>query len=1455
MVSKTQFGLGAALLSACFAWPVGAQTYAIATFAGGGLPVNIPGTTASLTGPQSAVAADGAGNLYFVDGNTVLKLNASTSTLTLVAGNGTAGYSGDGGLAVSAQLNNPYGLALDGAGNLYIADAGNNAIRMVAGGSGSAVITTIAGTGTPGFQGDNGPAASALLNSPYGLAVDGQGNIYFADSGNSRIRRISAGTITTIAGNGTAGFSGDNGPATNAEFNSPHGVATDSSGNVYVADTGNNRIRQISGGAIGTVAGNGTAGFSGDAGPATAAQLNVPCGVAVDSAGNLYIAEYYNNRIRKVSGSVISTVAGKGTQGFSGDSGPAASAQLNNPFAVAVDGSGNLFIADYGNDRIRRVSAGTIATVAGSGTSGFAGDNGSALSAQMSGPSGVALDSSGDVYVADLGNNRIRRVSGTGGSAAITTVAGSGNAGFSGDAGPSTSAQLNQPAGVAVDSAGNLYIADSGNNRVRKVTGLPGSPAITTVAGNGSAGSSGDGGAATSAELSQPMAVALDSTGNIYIADTGNSRVRKVAGTTITTIAGTGTPGFGGDKGAATAAQLRRPAGVAVDGSGNVYIADTGNHRIRKISGGTITTVAGSGTAGYSGDNGAATAAQLNAPAGVAANGTNIYVADTANNLIRRVSGAGTITTIAGGGSSLGDGGPATSGDLAAPQALAADGSGNFFVADTLDNRIRELTPIPLSIGGPASLPQGTVGSSYGPVAFSAIGGAGGYSWTATGLPKGLTLSAAGSLSGTPTATDTAAAQFTVKDSASATATVTLNLTVANPIPVIVFLSPASVVAYSSAFTLTVNGTGFLAASTILWNSAPLTTKFVSATQLTASVPASSIGGAGNVSITVNSSGTVSGSATLTITPQPPAITSASPASAVATGPSFTLTLTGSNFAQTNTVEWNGAALPTTFVSQTQLTAYVTAADIATAGSVSLTVDAGQVASNTLSFSVAAPPAITTLTPASVVAGGAAVTLKVTGTGFAQGAAVQWNGAAIATTFVSATQLTASVTAAQVRSVASVGVQVSLAGASSNSVTFAVVAPPTVTSLSPSSVNAGAAAFTLTVNGTGYSSGAAVLWNGTALTTTLVSPSVVTAAVTAAQVATAGSVNVAVSSGGATTSVLPLTINPPPVITTLNPATVAGSGAAFTLTVTGTGFLSTSTVNWGTTALTTTYVSATQLTAAVPANLAAGAGTASITVANPGGAASAASKLTLTAVAPSVAAGGVVPVYSSVATIQPGSWISIYGTGLASATTLWTGNYPTTLGGTSVTINKKPAYLWMVSPTQINLQAPNDTATGPVNVVVTTASGSSTATVTLAAVGPSFSLFPGSSYAAAVILTPDGSGAYGNGAYDLAGPAGQFSFHTRPVKQGDVVELFGVGFGPTNPAVVAGKTYTGAAPVTNTVTVSIGGVAAQVLFAGMVQSGVYQINIAVPAVASGDQPLLASVSGMQTPLHVLLTMQ
>ena len=679
--------------------------YLLSTIAGGALPppTAAPGTSVNLRLGANAlngsnavwaggIAVDAAGDVYFSAAglSSVFKLD-TRGILTRVAGPGVftpgapdAPVIGDNGPALSAYLSAPTGVALDSSGNLYIADTGNNRIRKV---DTKGIITTVAGSGDwpGGYSGDNGPATSAQLCLPSGIAVDGSGNLYIGDTTNNRIRKVDTkGIITTVAGTGGSragnwgGYSGDNGPASSAQLAGPTGIALDGAGNLYIADTGNSVIRRISaGGTITTVAGTGVEAFSGDNGPAVSAQLWAPAGVALDSSGNLYVADTQNHRVRKVAAATgaITTVTGNGIGNFAGDNGPAASGQLNSPGAVAVTASGALYISDLGNNRIRKISGGVITTVAGGGD----GDGGPAVLAGFGYYVGsVARDGAGNLYVADPANNRIRKVTPDG---TVTTVAGSGIGGYSGDNGPAASAELSGPLGVAVDQAGNIYIADANNNAVRKIAASTG--VITTILGG----------------LNDPWAVAVDSAGNLYIADAGNLRILKVdTKGVVTTVAGTGTAGYTGDGGPATAAQLGWIQGLAADGRGNLYLSDCGDAVIRKVdTHGVITTYAGTGSPGHTGDGGPATSAQLECPFGLAADGGGNLFFTEEYGYVRQITSSGIISTVAGTSTASGtngDGGPALSATLSIPFGITVDAAGNLYVADMYDTSIRLLTPV-----------------------------------------------------------------------------------------------------------------------------------------------------------------------------------------------------------------------------------------------------------------------------------------------------------------------------------------------------------------------------------------------------------------------------------------------------------------------------------------------------------------------------------------------------------------------------------------------------------------------------------------------------------------------------------------------------------------------------------------------------------------------------------------
>jgi sugar lactone lactonase YvrE len=641
-----------------------------------------------------------------------LASSAAAQKVFTVAG----GYVGDGKPATSAALNYPQFAAYDLQGNLLISD--NCRIRRV---DKKGIISTIAGTGICGFSGDGGSATKAKVATPSGIAVDSAGDIFFADWATQRVRKIDrAGTITTIAGNGKAKYCGDGKAAVKACLNFPAQLAVGSgpAGEVlYIADESNQRIRQVvlRTGVITTVAGNGTRGYSGDGGPAKKASLNVPLGVAfdgktrslwisdtlnlavrqvdlrtgiittflgslgvpagliTDKSGNLHVAEVFGPLVEKMtvpgkSRSVDAGVVGPG--GFNGDGIPANTAFLSYPYGVAVGRAGDVLTMDTGNARVRKGSGSQqIMTVAG----GYIGDGKAATSAAVNTPQAIVFDKSGNLYIADMYNHRIRKVDTSG---MISTFAGNGFSGYSGDGGPAQNASLYFPDGVATDASGNVFIADVSNQVIRKVDK---SGTISTFA----------------QDSQSPSFMATDSAGNLYVADTFVCTISRFAPDgTSSIVAGTGQCGFNSDGIPATQAQLNNPYGVALDSKGDLYIGDSLNNRVRMVdTSGIIHTVAGTGTCGFGGDGGPGTGALLCSPSGVAVDVKgNLYVADWANNRVRRVDAAGMIETIAGTGNSLYNG----NGLLArktniSPFSVAVSPTGEVYVMDYANDLVRKI--------------------------------------------------------------------------------------------------------------------------------------------------------------------------------------------------------------------------------------------------------------------------------------------------------------------------------------------------------------------------------------------------------------------------------------------------------------------------------------------------------------------------------------------------------------------------------------------------------------------------------------------------------------------------------------------------------------------------------------------------------------------------------------------
>ena len=634
----------------------------------------------------SGVASDGADNLYVADSanNTIRKIVVATRATTTLAG--FAGVSGSAdGTGAAAQFYAPRGLASDGAGNLFVVDSANNTIRKVVIATG--VVTTFAGSAVAAGS-DDGTGVAARFAYPQGVASDGAGNLFVTDAANYTIRKIviATGKVTTLAG--TAGAAGsDDGSGATARFSFPQGVTSDGAGNLYVTDSGNNTIRRIviATGKVTTLAGSAGAAGSDD-GSGAKARFTFPRGVASDGVGNLFVADSVSNTIRQIVIATGAVTTLTGSAGLMGNSdGTRADALFDGPGDVASDGAGSLIVADTNNHAIRAVviASGAVTTLAGSASSAGR-DNGPATTARFQAPIGVASDEAGNLLVADSGNHAIRKI--VLATQTVSTLAGfAGKAGS--DDGTGAGALFDDPQGVASDGAGNLFVADSGNHTIRRVVLATG--VVTTLAGDPTTPGSDDG-AGSAAQFNTPVALVCDGAGNLFVADSGNHTIRKVAiaDRVVTTVAGS--PGIPGSAdGMAATARFDTPSGLAVDRAGNLFVADTGNRTIRRLAMATaaVSTLAGSvGTAGD--DDGLGTAARFDTPGALVCDSAgNLFVADSGKNTIRKIHLATQLVTTVVGTSGRWENvlGPLP-GEIASPSGLAFLPTGELVLTDRVGN-------------------------------------------------------------------------------------------------------------------------------------------------------------------------------------------------------------------------------------------------------------------------------------------------------------------------------------------------------------------------------------------------------------------------------------------------------------------------------------------------------------------------------------------------------------------------------------------------------------------------------------------------------------------------------------------------------------------------------------------------------------------------------------------------
>lgn len=658
----------------------------VSTFAGSksGAEIGAKGI-GELRGPAQMVE-DSLGNIFVANTNNhqIRKITPS-GVISIFAGSSRG--SSDG-LSTNAQFDSPYGLAIDASDNLYVADSNNHLIRKI---DATANVTTFAGSS----RGDTDATGnSAQFNSPQGLAIDASGNLYVADYGNHKIKKIDTSTVVTTVIGDKAGL--EDGGSSTARLRSPFDLVINPNGEILVADYGNHAIRKISlVGAdykITTLAGGVGAGFRDT--DASSAQFDGPSGLALDADGNLFIADRNNSRIRKLSTELkVSTITGTGVRGF--NDAELDKAVFNNPEFLLILENGSILVADKSNARIRKIDSNLerseraeviaksdyeVSTFAGLGNSGYR--DGSKKINLFSKPQGMAIDKNGNIYLADESNHRIRMITSTGQS---STIAGTGDAGS--DNGAGHAASFKNPKDIVIDSLGNLYVSDYGNHLIRKISFNTGIPMVTTFAGSTSGFTDGN---STDAKFKNPYGLAIDSNDNIYVADYSNNCIRKInSAADVTTLSGDSRGGF--VDGPAADARFRRPIDLALDSQNNLYITDSSNHRIRILSSGIVRTIAGAGNAGFA--DGEKTEALFNTPSFIHVDkDDNIFVSDNSNNRIRKISSTGTVTSFAGTGLAASVDASAEAASFNTPAGIISDSQGNIFVSEADGHKIRLIT-------------------------------------------------------------------------------------------------------------------------------------------------------------------------------------------------------------------------------------------------------------------------------------------------------------------------------------------------------------------------------------------------------------------------------------------------------------------------------------------------------------------------------------------------------------------------------------------------------------------------------------------------------------------------------------------------------------------------------------------------------------------------------------------